>query len=71
MMFLLWFRTCPEVDQILFLHGRHLLHDSPQPTLEIDQTLGGFSRFVIERRVTDQSLNIDIANLWKKKYNSM
>ena len=40
--------ACPEVNQVLLLHGGHLLYDSPQPSLEGDQPIIGLATLVVE-----------------------
>ena len=61
--------TGPEVHEVLLFHGSHLLHDRPEPTLEVDQPVGALPGLVVERRVADQSLDVDITDLRGRKRN--
>ena len=58
--------TCPEVDEVLLLERRHLLDDGPEPALEVDEAVRRLARLVVERRVADQRLHVDVAHLQEK-----
>ena len=59
--------TCPEVDEVLLLEGRHPLDDGPEPTLEVDQPVGRLPGLVVERSVADLRLHVDVPHLGRKK----
>lgn len=51
-----------HTHQILSLHVAHLLHDAPQPALELDQLVAALARLVVERRVRDQCTDVNVTD---------
>ncbi len=56
-------QTCPEEHEILFFERCHFFDDGPQPTFEGDEAIWALSAFVVEGRVADQGLDVDVTNL--------
>lgn len=56
------FNTQRITHQILPLQVAHLLHDAPQPALELEQLVAAFVRLVVERRVRDERAHVNVAD---------
>lgn len=48
--------------QILFLDAGHLLHRTPQPTLQLDELVALLVGLVVEGRVGDQGAHVDVTD---------